>query len=102
MRRVVEVAPALALSATLSPSVADLHHTILRLDLEDVQARCACVLHPSHLCRRGCLAHSVRMGLCGRCAVAQSVNMCLCRRCSLAHSVNMQFCSLSLPQCMPA
>lgn len=97
MRRVVEVVPALALSATLSPSVADLHHAILRLDLEDLQARCACVLHPSHLGRRGSLAHSVSVGFFGRGAVAQSVNMWLCRRCLLTHSVNMQFCSLSLP-----
>ncbi|KAK9825400.1 hypothetical protein WJX81_000447 [Elliptochloris bilobata] len=37
LRRVVDVAPALALTATLTPSVADLNQLLLRLDAEDLQ-----------------------------------------------------------------
>ena len=39
MRQLVDVAPALALTAALAPSVADLRQLVLRLDAENLQAR---------------------------------------------------------------
>lgn len=45
MRQLVDVAPALALTAALAPSVADLRQLVLRLDAENLQARLLLRMH---------------------------------------------------------